>query len=52
MNILILGPGAIGSLWATEFQLAGHQVSVWGRTSELQHSLALDDSPAMDFPNQ
>ncbi|MGL5516967.1 MAG: 2-dehydropantoate 2-reductase N-terminal domain-containing protein, partial [Vibrio parahaemolyticus] len=24
MNILILGPGAIGSLWATKFQLAGH----------------------------
>ncbi|TOI93902.1 2-dehydropantoate 2-reductase [Vibrio parahaemolyticus] len=52
VNILILGPGAIGSLWATKFQLAGHQVSVWGRTSEPQHSLTLDDSPTMEFPNQ
>ncbi|EVU14841.1 ketopantoate reductase PanE/ApbA family protein, partial [Vibrio parahaemolyticus V-223/04] len=25
---------------------------VWGRTSEPQHSLTLDDSPTMEFPNQ
>ncbi|WP_180836111.1 2-dehydropantoate 2-reductase [Vibrio parahaemolyticus] len=52
MNILILGPGAIGSLWATKFQLAGHNVSLWGRTSDSKQLLQLDDSPAINFANQ
>ncbi|MBS9807594.1 2-dehydropantoate 2-reductase [Vibrio alginolyticus] len=52
MNILILGPGAVGSLWATKFQLAGHNVSLWGRSSERQQSLQLDDTPATVFSNQ
>ncbi|WP_221071096.1 2-dehydropantoate 2-reductase [Vibrio alfacsensis] len=52
MNILILGPGAVGSLWATKFQLAGHHVSLWGRTSESELSLQLDDAPLTTYSNQ
>ncbi|MDK9779493.1 MULTISPECIES: 2-dehydropantoate 2-reductase [unclassified Vibrio] len=52
MNILILGPGAIGSLWATKFQFAGHNVSLWGRTSDSKQQLQLDDAPAINFTNQ
>ncbi len=52
MTILILGPGAVGSLWATKFQLAGHNVSLWGRTSDSKQLLQLDDSPAINFANQ
>ncbi|ASI95657.1 2-dehydropantoate 2-reductase [Vibrio rotiferianus] len=52
MNILILGPGAVGSLWATKFQFAGHNVSLWGRTSDSKQQLQLDDDPAISFANQ
>lgn len=52
MNILILGPGAIGSLWAAKFKLAGHNVSLWGRNVESTLSLQLDDAPATTFLNQ
>ncbi|MGR5277804.1 2-dehydropantoate 2-reductase [Vibrio rotiferianus] len=52
MNILILGPGAVGSLWATKFQFAGHNVSLWGRTSDSKQQLQLDDAPAISFANQ
>lgn len=52
MNILILGPGAVGSLWATKFQFAGHNVSLWGRSSNSQLLLQLDDAPAINFANQ
>lgn len=52
MNILILGPGAVGSLWATKFKLAGHNVSLWGRSSNSEQSLQLDDHPAINFSNQ
>ncbi len=52
MNILILGPGAVGSLWATKFKLAGHNVSLWGRRSNSEQSLQLDDHPAINFSNQ
>ncbi|MDP5254897.1 MULTISPECIES: 2-dehydropantoate 2-reductase [unclassified Vibrio] len=31
MNIVILGPGAIGSLWACHLQRSGHRVSLLGR---------------------
>ncbi|MGF1804263.1 2-dehydropantoate 2-reductase [Aliivibrio sifiae] len=33
MNITILGPGAVGSLWACCLQKAGHNVSLWTRSS-------------------
>lgn len=52
MNILILGPGAVGSLWATKFKLAGHNVSLWGRSSNSEQSLQLDDHLAINFSNQ
>ena len=31
MKIVILGPGAIGSLWACCFSRAGHSVSLWSQ---------------------
>ncbi len=52
MNILILGPGAVGSLWATKFKLAEHNVSLWGRSSNSEQLLQLDDNPAIRFSNQ
>ncbi|MFM2584247.1 2-dehydropantoate 2-reductase [Vibrio campbellii] len=52
MNILILGPGAVGSLWATKLKLAGHNVSLWGRSSNSEQLLQLDDNPAISFSNQ
>lgn len=52
MNILILGPGAVGSLWATKLKLAGHNVSLWGRSSNSEQLLQLDDNPAINFSNQ
>ncbi|AQM69120.1 2-dehydropantoate 2-reductase [Vibrio campbellii] len=52
MNILILGPGAVGSLWATKLKLAGHNVSLWGRSSNSEQLLQLDDHPAINFANQ
>lgn len=52
MNILILGPGAVGSLWATKFKLAGHNVSLWGRSSNSEQLLQLDDNSAISFSNQ
>lgn len=35
MKIMIVGPGAIGSLWACQLRNAGHNVSVWGRDEQL-----------------
>jgi 2-dehydropantoate 2-reductase len=52
VNILILGPGAVGSLWATKFKLAGHNVSLWGRSSNSEQLLQLDDNSAIRFSNQ
>ncbi|YCO04340.1 2-dehydropantoate 2-reductase [Vibrio sp. VNB-15] len=52
MNILILGPGAVGSLWATKFKHAGHNVSLWGRSSESKQQLQLDDNLPTSFTNQ
>ncbi|TDE23244.1 2-dehydropantoate 2-reductase [Vibrio owensii] len=52
MNILILGPGAVGALWATKLKLAGHNVSLWGRSSNSEQLLQLDDNPAINFSNQ
>lgn len=51
MNIVILGPGAIGSLWATKLKQAGHNVSLWSRNSQTQLSLQLDDSVGDTFLN-
>ncbi len=51
MNIVILGPGAIGSLWATKLKQAGHNVSLWSRSSESQLKLQFDDSAVDTFTN-
>ncbi len=51
MNIVILGPGAIGSLWAIKLKQAGHNVSLWSRSSESQLKLQLDDSDVETFAN-
>lgn len=52
MNILILGPGAVGSLWATKLKLAGHNVTLWGRGDVPEQPLQLDDSSAMTFKHR
>ncbi|HAT8516771.1 TPA: 2-dehydropantoate 2-reductase [Vibrio vulnificus] len=52
VNILILGPGAVGSLWATKLKLAGHNVALWGRSDASEHPLQLDDSSAMTFKHR
>ncbi|WP_394250718.1 2-dehydropantoate 2-reductase [Vibrio profundi] len=51
MNITIVGPGAIGSLWAIKLFQAGHSVSLWSRTQSSSISLSLDDSDAITFSN-
>ncbi len=51
MNIVILGPGAIGSLWAIKLKQAGHNVSLWSRSSESQLKLQLDDAAVDTFAN-
>ncbi|PNH92060.1 2-dehydropantoate 2-reductase [Vibrio diazotrophicus] len=49
MNIVIVGPGAIGSLWAYKLHHAGHKVSLWGTKQSQQWMLAADDSPEILF---
>ena len=49
MNIVIVGPGAIGSLWAYKLHQAGHKVSLWGAKQNQQWMLAADDSPEILF---
>ncbi|NOH22999.1 2-dehydropantoate 2-reductase [Vibrio europaeus] len=52
VNILILGPGAIGSLWATKFEASGHNVSLWSTSSEPRLTLQLDHQPPQTFSNR
>ncbi|MBD1555699.1 2-dehydropantoate 2-reductase [Vibrio sp. S9_S30] len=49
MNIVILGPGAVGSLWATSLATAGHHVSLWTRHNHKQQDLSLDDKAPITF---
>ena len=52
MNITILGPGAVGSLWACYLQKAGHNVSLWTRKStpsELSLSLNAQENSSHSF---
>ncbi len=51
MNIVIVGPGAIGSLWACKLHGAGHNVSLWSRNQSDTHELQLDDQPSIEFAN-
>lgn len=52
MNITILGPGAVGSLYAYKLHLAGHSISLWGRTSSSKIEVTLDDGESIAFNNQ
>ncbi|MGR6833443.1 2-dehydropantoate 2-reductase [Aliivibrio wodanis] len=52
MNITILGPGAVGSLWACYLQKAGHNVSLWTRSStpsKLSLSLNVQENSSHSF---
>ena len=52
VNITILGPGAVGSLWACYLQKAGHNVSLWTRSStpsERSLSLNAKDNSSHSF---
>ncbi|MGF1696876.1 2-dehydropantoate 2-reductase [Vibrio lamellibrachiae] len=52
MNIVVLGPGAIGALWASHLSTSGHNVSLWGRSPTATTSIQLDDSPKQNFSNK
>ncbi|WP_261885338.1 2-dehydropantoate 2-reductase [Vibrio pomeroyi] len=51
MNITIVGPGAIGSLWAIKLLQAGHNVSLWSRSSDNSIDLSLDEQTSLSFRN-
>ncbi|MFS1901782.1 2-dehydropantoate 2-reductase [Vibrio lentus] len=51
MNITIVGPGAIGSLWAIKLLQAGHNVSLWSRTTYNSIDLLLDGQASLSFSN-
>ncbi|KPL92834.1 2-dehydropantoate 2-reductase [Vibrio splendidus] len=51
MNITIVGPGAIGSLWAIKLSQAGHNVSVWSRSTNSSIDISLDDQTSIPFSN-
>ncbi|MBN3491456.1 2-dehydropantoate 2-reductase [Vibrio neptunius] len=52
MNIVILGPGAIGTLWATKLSIAGHNVAVWSNSTDRHLSLQLDELPPIQCDNR
>ncbi|UUM31136.1 2-dehydropantoate 2-reductase [Vibrio japonicus] len=51
MNIVVLGPGAIGSLWAHSLHCAGHSVSLWSRSDGHTHTIQVDDGRAIVLAN-
>lgn len=51
MNIVVLGPGAIGCLWACKLTQAGHNVSLWGRDFQPELSLQFNKSEYYSFTN-
>ncbi|ULN64867.1 2-dehydropantoate 2-reductase [Vibrio gigantis] len=51
MNITIVGPGAIGALWAIKLLQAGHNVSLWSRSSAPSVDLSLDEQTSISFSN-
>ena len=57
MNIVIVGPGAIGSLWAYSLYQAGHKVSLWSKHIRSTSSLTFENvdgeiHPHISFPAQ
>lgn len=51
MNIVVLGPGAVGSLWAYSLHNAGHSVSLYSQQSSSELTLQLDDKPSFTLAN-
>ncbi|MEZ9697583.1 2-dehydropantoate 2-reductase [Vibrio sp. 10N.261.46.E12] len=51
MNITIVGPGAIGSLWAIKLLQAGHNVYLWSRSTDNSIDLSLDGQASLSFSN-
>lgn len=51
MNIVVIGPGAIGALWAYHLHQAGHRVSVWSTKPNAYLALSLDDYPTIELEN-
>ncbi|MFA0569629.1 2-dehydropantoate 2-reductase [Vibrio gallaecicus] len=51
MNIGIVGPGAIGSLWAIKLSQAGHNVALYSRKIDSQLSITLDQQQPVVFTN-
>jgi 2-dehydropantoate 2-reductase len=49
VNITILGPGAIGSLWACYLAEAGHNVSLWQRGDKDHAALTLGNNRSRPF---
>lgn len=52
MNITIVGPGAIGSLWAYKLQQAGHNIALWQRKKVIStYSLQFDNEETITLPS-
>ncbi len=51
MNFLVVGPGAIGSLWTYSLSKAGHNVAVWSRHHSSTCQIKLDDLPTISVAN-
>jgi 2-dehydropantoate 2-reductase len=51
VNITVVGPGAVGSLWAIKLHQAGHNVSVWSRSTQANYPISLDDQGEVRFHN-
>ncbi|MGF1907886.1 2-dehydropantoate 2-reductase [Vibrio kasasachensis] len=51
MNIAIVGPGAIGSLWASYLTDAGHQVNLWSRQPDAELTIQRDQTAQQSLLN-
>ncbi|EGU42942.1 2-dehydropantoate 2-reductase [Vibrio ichthyoenteri ATCC 700023] len=51
MNFAIVGPGAIGSLWASYLTQAGHKVCLWSRSDASYIAIQRDEYQATQFVN-
>ena len=51
MNFAIVGPGAIGSLWASYLSQAGHHVCLWSRNTSPLLSIKRDDHVPITLAN-
>lgn len=50
VNITIVGPGAIGCLWAHHLSTHGHRVSLWGRENLSHKTIQLDAQAPLRLP--